>query len=42
MRKLLALAALLSLAGCRSAPRDPGTVVFLIESSPANLDLFLA
>jgi peptide/nickel transport system substrate-binding protein len=38
MRKLLALAALLALVGCRSAPRDPGTVVFLIESSPANLD----
>ncbi|MGD0892581.1 MAG: ABC transporter substrate-binding protein [Terracidiphilus sp.] len=31
-------AALLLLAGCRSTPRDPGTVVFLIESSPANLD----
>jgi peptide/nickel transport system substrate-binding protein len=26
------------LAGCHSAPRDPHTVVFLIESSPANLD----
>jgi peptide/nickel transport system substrate-binding protein len=38
MRKLLALAALLLLAGCHAAPRDPGTVVFLIESSPANLD----
>jgi len=38
MRKLFALAALLALAGCHSAPRDPGTVVFLIESSPANLD----
>jgi peptide/nickel transport system substrate-binding protein len=38
MRKLLALAALLALAGCRSVPRAPGTVVFLIESSPANLD----
>ncbi|MGD0731637.1 MAG: ABC transporter substrate-binding protein [Terracidiphilus sp.] len=38
MRKLLALAALLALAGCRAAPRDPNTVVFLIESSPANLD----
>jgi peptide/nickel transport system substrate-binding protein len=32
------LAALLALAGCRAAQRDPGTVVFLIESSPANLD----
>jgi peptide/nickel transport system substrate-binding protein len=38
MRKLLIIAALLALAGCHSAPRDPGTVVFLIESSPANLD----
>jgi peptide/nickel transport system substrate-binding protein len=38
MRRLLALAALVALAGCRSAQRDPGTVVFLIESSPANLD----
>jgi peptide/nickel transport system substrate-binding protein len=38
MRKALALAFLLLLAGCRSTPRDPGTVVFLIESSPANLD----
>jgi peptide/nickel transport system substrate-binding protein len=35
---LLALAALLALAGCGSAHRDPRTVVFLIESSPANLD----
>lgn len=34
---LFALVALL-FAGCRTAPRDPGTVVFLIESSPANLD----
>jgi peptide/nickel transport system substrate-binding protein len=38
MRKLLALAALLALAGCHAAPGDPGIVVFLIESSPANLD----
>jgi peptide/nickel transport system substrate-binding protein len=38
MRRLLALAAMLALAGCHGAPRDPGTVVFLIESSPANLD----
>jgi peptide/nickel transport system substrate-binding protein len=38
MRRLLALAALISLAGCGSAPRDPNTVVVLIESSPANLD----
>jgi peptide/nickel transport system substrate-binding protein len=38
MRRLLALAALLLLAGCRGAQRDPRTIVFLIESSPANLD----
>jgi peptide/nickel transport system substrate-binding protein len=38
MRKLLALIALTVLAGCHSRQRDPGTVVFLIESSPANLD----
>ena len=38
MYKLIALISLLALAGCRSAPRDPGTVVFLIDSSPANLD----
>ena len=38
MRNLLALAALAMLIGCHSAPRDPRTVVFLIESSPANLD----
>jgi peptide/nickel transport system substrate-binding protein len=35
---LLALVVLLALAGCHSARRDPHTVVFLIESSPANLD----
>jgi len=35
---LFTLLALLLLAGCHSAPRDPRTVVFLIESSPANLD----
>ncbi|HZB87232.1 MAG TPA: ABC transporter substrate-binding protein [Terracidiphilus sp.] len=35
----LALAlATLALVGCHSAHRDPNTVVFLIESSPANLD----
>ncbi|HVZ84069.1 MAG TPA: ABC transporter substrate-binding protein [Terracidiphilus sp.] len=34
---LLALVALL-LAGCHSVPRNPNTVVFLIESSPTNLD----
>jgi peptide/nickel transport system substrate-binding protein len=38
MRRLLALAALIALMGCGSAPRDPNTVVFLIESSPTNLD----
>ena len=38
MRKSFVLAALLLLAGCRGAQRDPQTVVFLIESSPANLD----
>src|ERR1039457_2354659 len=38
MRRVLALAALVALAGCHSAQRDPRTVVFLIESSPANLD----
>jgi peptide/nickel transport system substrate-binding protein len=38
MRKLLALASLLVLMGCHAAKRDPGTVVFLIDSSPANLD----
>ncbi len=37
-RGLLALPVLLVLIACRSAPRDPHTVVFLIESSPANLD----
>ncbi len=35
---LPALFILLLLAGCRAAPRDPSTVVFLIESSPASLD----
>jgi len=38
MPKMLALAALMVFIGCHSAQRDPGTVVFLIESSPANLD----
>ena len=32
------LSCVLLLSGCRSAQRDPRTVVFLIESSPANLD----
>jgi len=38
MRRILLLVALLALAGCHSSSRDPQTVVFLIESSPANLD----
>ncbi len=38
MCRLLALIALVSLTACHSAQRDPRTVVFLIESSPANLD----
>ena len=38
MRKLALVAALLLIIGCRSSERDPRTVVFLIESSPANLD----
>jgi peptide/nickel transport system substrate-binding protein len=38
MRRLLALAALLVLAGCRASQPAPDTVVFLIESSPADLD----
>jgi peptide/nickel transport system substrate-binding protein len=38
MRRLLALAALVALVGCGSVRRDPNTVVFLIESSPTNLD----
>jgi peptide/nickel transport system substrate-binding protein len=35
---LLVLTALVALVGCHSAPRNPRTVVFLIESSPASLD----
>ena len=44
MRSALALAAMpafaamLALTGCQAKQRDPNTVVFLIESSPANLD----
>ena len=34
----MAALALTLLAGCRSHPRDSNTLVFLIESSPANLD----
>ncbi|MGA7831517.1 MAG: ABC transporter substrate-binding protein [Terracidiphilus sp.] len=37
-RWLPILAVLMALAGCHSAQRDPRTVVFLIESSPASLD----
>lgn len=36
--RLIPVAMLLLLVGCRSAQRDPATLVFLIESSPANLD----
>ena len=35
---LLFAAVMLVLTACRSRERDPNTVVFLIESSPANLD----
>jgi peptide/nickel transport system substrate-binding protein len=38
MCKHFAFAALFVLAGCHAAPKDQGTVVFLIDSSPANLD----
>ena len=38
MRKLVVMAALLVLLGCHRVQRDSRTVVFLIESSPANLD----
>jgi len=34
----LVLAAVIVIAGCHATQRDPGTVVVLIESSPANLD----
>jgi peptide/nickel transport system substrate-binding protein len=34
----LLLISLLGFIGCRSTARDPNTLVFLIESSPANLD----
>ena len=36
--RFLATLALFAVVGCHSKPRDPGTVVFLIDSSPANLD----
>jgi len=38
MRKLALFAVLLLFIGCKSSQRDPRTVVFLIESSPASLD----
>ena len=42
MRKLLTCllcaAGMLALSGCQTTRRDPGTVVFLIESSPNSLD----
>jgi peptide/nickel transport system substrate-binding protein len=38
MRRAAAFGLLLLLCGCHSAPRNPGTVVFLIESSPTSLD----
>ncbi len=38
MRRLLSLLCLLVFSGCHSNAKDPHTVVFLIESSPANLD----
>ncbi|MDE3200757.1 MAG: ABC transporter substrate-binding protein [Acidobacteriota bacterium] len=37
-RSVLALAALLLLAGCNGTKRDPNTLVVLIDTSPANLD----
>ncbi|MFP5277691.1 MAG: ABC transporter substrate-binding protein [Acidobacteriota bacterium] len=38
LRAFLFLLLLVTLSGCRSSHRDPNTLVFLIESSPANLD----
>lgn len=38
MRRLCGLLLLCLLTSCRSAQRDPNTVVFLIESSPDSLD----
>ncbi len=32
------MVALFALLGCHTSKRDPNTVVFLIESSPTNLD----
>ncbi|MGD1106164.1 MAG: ABC transporter substrate-binding protein [Terracidiphilus sp.] len=36
--KTASLAAMLLLAGCSAPQRNPGTVVFLIQNSPASLD----
>jgi peptide/nickel transport system substrate-binding protein len=36
--RLVFLIAVLIFTGCHASPRDPNTVVFLIDSSPANLD----
>ncbi len=33
------LTMLLGMAGCHIAPKDPGTIVVILESSPNNLDL---
>jgi peptide/nickel transport system substrate-binding protein len=38
LHPLVMLLALMACAGCGSTHRDAGTVVFLIQSSPANLD----
>jgi peptide/nickel transport system substrate-binding protein len=38
MPRLVTLLFVVALAGCGAKPRDPNTVVFLIDSSPANLD----
>jgi len=38
MRKLFLLGLAVLLIGCKTAQRDPKTVVFLIESSPTSLD----
>jgi len=36
--QILLVLPFIALSACRSAPRDPNTVVVLIQSSPANLD----
>jgi peptide/nickel transport system substrate-binding protein len=36
--RCLILAGLAGIAGCHGAPREPGTVVVILESSPNNLD----